>query len=109
MTVTLVKSKAVVARKAHACRCCGATAIQRGETYIRETYAYDGQIYDWVMCTPCGGIAGDVYEWAGAPDEGVGNDQYVEWAEEKALDPTGAEHEHALAFLVRAGLEVPER
>lgn len=105
----LVKAKTVTARKVHACRCCGAAAIQPGETYTRETYVYDGQIYDWVMCAPCRVIAGDVYDWAGSPDEGVGNDQYVEWAEEMAALGTEAEKAHALAFLSRAGIEVEPR
>lgn len=103
--VSLVRTKTVTARKAHTCACCGVVAIHPGQTYVRETYTHDGRIYDWVSCAPCQEIAGDVYEWAGAPDDGVGNDQYVEWAEEMVVHGSDEVKARALAFLARAGIE----
>lgn len=106
---TTIRSKTVTARKAHDCRCCGAVAIQPGEKYVRQTLVHDGQVYDWVMCDPCGEIVNDVYYWAAHPDDGVTSEDFTGWAEEMAQHGTEEEKARALAFLVRAGLEVSER
>lgn len=99
----LIKTKDVKARKAHVCETCNDTAIQPGETYTRDTYVYDGRMYDWVQCAACSAIGGIVYEWAGCPDEGVARDDYVEWARESATADT-LEGERARWYLARVGL-----
>lgn len=96
MMPTLIAEKTVTARKPHRCLCCGAIAIQPGQMYHRETYVYDGRVYDWVSCADCNMIGGDVYEWYGEPGEGVSADEYDEWAtEHQETDP------RALAYLNR--------
>lgn len=96
---TLIKSATVKARKAHCCMNCGAVAILPGQTYERNTCVYDGRIYDWVSCDDCNAIAGLVYDYWGEPDEGIGEDSYVDWACEHENDP---EHGPAArAFLAR--------
>lgn len=106
----LLRSRTVTARKPHRCMTCNATAIRRGEQYQRDTYAYDGQVYDWVQCADCAAIGGIVFEWAGHPDEGVGADDYMEWAREAANEDT-PEGEQARRYLARVAGEsdVPER
>lgn len=96
----LIKTKDVIARKAHGCQTCNDTAIQPGEKYTRDTYVYDGHMYDWVQCTACSALGGLVFEWAGYPDEGVGRDEYTEWAREVA-DADTLEGERARWYLSR--------
>ena len=95
----LIREQTVKARKAHGCMTCNTTAIQAGETYCRTTYVYDGRIYDWVQCTECSKLVGEVYRWAGQPDEGVGEDTFAEWASESATDERYGEA--ATAYLAR--------
>ena len=95
----LISEKKVTARKAHGCMLCTATAIQPGQQYIREVYAFDGRVYTWISCTDCAAIGGEVYEWYGQPDEGVGADSYYEWACEHRDDA------RAVAYLARSGWE----
>lgn len=59
----LLRSKKVTARKAHSCATCYAAAIQPGQSYQRDTYVYDGHVYDWVMCEACHSIASRVFAW----------------------------------------------
>lgn len=94
----LLRSKMVTARKAHGCRTCNATAIQPGETYERQTYINDGTLYDWVQCGPCADLATEVWEWCLHPDDGIGQDEYVEWARDARGNPD------ARAFLTRCGI-----
>lgn len=99
---SLLKSKTVKARKPHGCRTCNATAIQPGEEYQRDTYIYDGRVYDWVQCAACSTLGGLVYEWAGYPEDGIGRDEYVEWAREVCREETLA-GECARWYLSRIG------
>lgn len=97
----LINDKTVTARKPHGCMTCG-TAIQAGETYSRQTYVYDGRVYDWVQCAECRALSGIVFRWVEDwYDEGIGQDEYVEWAREHRDDPT--QGEAARAFLARSG------
>lgn len=88
---SLIAEKTVTARKPHRCLCCGVVAIHPGQRYHRETYVYDGRVYDWVSCADCNEIQGDVYEWHGCPDEGVGADEFDEWAMENRGEDSRAE------------------
>jgi len=99
----LLKTKDVIARKAHGCQTCNATAIQPGEMYTRDTYVYDGRIYDWVQCVECSTLGGAVFRWAGYPDEGVSRDEYYEWARE-LVDTDTLEGERARWYLSRIGV-----
>lgn len=83
----LISRKTVTARKSHRCRNCNATVIQPGSEYVRETYVYDGRIYDWVSCDPCEKLTPLVWEWWYRPDEGVGADEFLDWAHEHVDDP----------------------
>jgi len=94
---TKVKS----ARKMHRCRICHGPAVQPGQSYERQTLIYDGRIYDWVQCDPCGDLFATVYDWAGAwGDEGIGSEHFEEWASDFKDDPDHGEA--ARAFLKRA-------
>ena len=95
----LLKSKTVTARKPHCCSGCTTSAVAVGDQYLRETYIYDGRVYDWVSCQECASLQMVVWDWAGRPDEGIGFDEYVEWAREAKGDP---EHgEAARTYLAR--------
>ena len=99
---TLIREKTVKARKPHACMLCNVVCIKPGQTYLRQTYAYDGQIYDWVMCTDCTAISDFVWEWAYYTDEGIGSDTYQEWAlDTLAWSDNDEEREAAQAFIDR--------
>lgn len=97
----LLKSKTMKARKAHPCSYCGAAAVQPGETYTRDTFLFDGYVYDWVSCAPCSDMYKVVRAWSNAfGDEGLNGEDYAEWASDHKDDP---EHgETARAFLARA-------
>lgn len=96
----LLRSKKVTARKAHSCATCYAAAIQPGQSYQRDTYVYDGHVYDWVMCEACHSIASRVFAWVDYYDEGIGADDYEEWAREyETTDPD------AIAYIIRRGLK----
>lgn len=99
MMPTLLREKMVTARKTRSCMTCGATAIHPGEQYRRSTYVYDGRVYDWVGCKPCDEIQDLVYSWWDSPEDGIGADEYVEWAWEFEDDPQHGEA--ARAFLER--------
>lgn len=87
-----VSSSKVTARKPHRCQCCGVVAIQPGQKYDRSVFVYDGRIYTWVSCADCDAINGEVFDWCGQPwDEGIGADQFAEWAtEHQNTDPRAA-------------------
>lgn len=90
------------ARKAHTCEWCYGT-IQPGEKYHRSTNIYDERLYDWVACTECDALCPEVWDWAGRPDEGIGEDSFMEWARDHRDDP---EHgEAARAYLTRRGAD----
>ncbi|WP_147107173.1 hypothetical protein [Nesterenkonia populi] len=103
----LLHSQTVTARKPHRCSTCQTTAVQPGETYTRDTLIYDGAIYDWVQCQLCAGLFSRVWDAYGSPyrDEGIGPDDYAEWASETVRGNYGAD-ERALAqeWLTQAGL-----
>ena len=95
----LIATKVQKARKPHRRRCCWSVAIEPGETYTKDTYVYDSRVYDWICCGDCRDLTNTVWEWAYRPDEGVGEDTYLDWAREFENDP---EHgESARAFLNR--------
>lgn len=103
----LLREKTVTARKAHRCATCNATAIQPGQTYHRATYVYDGRVYDWVQCVECDKLVGIVYDWSGA-DEGVGLDEYVEWAEDHRDDETHGDAARAYLARLRPATTQPD-
>lgn len=100
----LLREKTVVARKAHHCGTCEGTAISPGESYSRQTYVYDGRVYDWVQCDGCRAIAGLVFTWMEDwYDEGISRDDYVEWAREHQDHPLHGDA--ARAYLARVSRE----
>lgn len=102
----LLRKSTPVARKVHYCRCCGAPAVQPGDKYTRETWVYDGRVYDWVSCSECDSIHNLVWAWVWDYDGGIGREEYEQWANETADDP---EHgEAAKAYLVRAANQTIE-
>lgn len=102
---TFLHSARPKARKVHCCRCCGGD-IPAGVEYCRETYVYDGRVYDWKVCGPCEPLNVEVWTWADRPDEGIGVEEYVEWARDHRDDPQHGEA--ARALLVRAGQPVED-
>lgn len=95
----LLRSKTVTARKIHQCRSCFADAIQPGNTYTRDTYVYDGTVYDWVQCDACRAIMNAVYDWSVDAEEGITAETYDEWATEHRDESTHGEA--ARAYLER--------
>lgn len=102
----LIAKKTVTARKVHRCMTCGQPAVQPGEQYKRETYVYDGHVYDWVQCPLCLALVSVIWEWAWHSDDGICEDDYQVWASEYRNDP---EHgEAARAYLIRTGWTTEE-
>ncbi len=108
----LLKSQTVKARKVHACCTCHTPAVRPGEEYRRDTYVFDGRVYDWVMCTACIAIEGFVFAWCDYVDDGIGAEQYDEWARDTGWgadnEPEAQtdEQKGALAYLARRGMIV---
>jgi hypothetical protein len=100
----LLKHRNPVARKPHRCASCGGMAVRPGELYDRSTYVEGGRLFDWVSCLPCKRLAPVVSMWVVDADEGVGRDDFCEWASEMANDVVHGEA--ARAWLFRAGLSV---
>lgn len=98
MSPTLLRESRPTARKDHSCEDCFGP-IPKGTTYRRATLVYDGHVYDWLECDPCEALAPTVWHWSYSPDEGVGPDEFLEWAEEHRDDPQHGEA--ARAFLAR--------
>ncbi|MCW2287019.1 hypothetical protein EDF60_1670 [Leucobacter luti] len=104
----LVSEKIVRARKAHQCRTCNQMAVMPGQEYTRSTYVFDGRIYDWVMCADCRACASFVFSWCSYDGDGIGEDQYDEWAYdtgwEADSDPAtqSDEQKAAISYLVRS-------
>lgn len=97
MTAVLLRSARRTARKAHPCSYCRQPAVQPGGVYVRDTFVFDGQVYDWITCTPCEAVWRKVWDWMGPWDEaGITGEDCVEWARENPDDPD------AVAFLERA-------
>ena len=77
----VLRDRKPTARKPHRCSCCGGT-IRPGVTYSRTTCLYDGRVFDWLSCPGCDDIARAVFDWVDYIDEGIGPEQYEEWARE---------------------------
>lgn len=90
------------ARKVHKCHACR-ISIKPGEQYRRSTYVNDGNLYDWISCLACEAISGRVHSWASTLfyDEGVGREDYHEWAMERLSHD--ADRADAEAYLNREG------
>lgn len=101
---TLLHSAHPAARKVHRCNCCTGE-ILAGTAYCRETYVYDGHVYDWKACAGCEPLNDVVWSWVSRyADEGIDQDDYIEWARDHRDDPNHGEA--ARALLVRAGQPV---
>jgi len=89
------------ARKPRYCDACGALAISPGDEYFREAVAHDGSVYVWITCNPCRAITQAVFAWVANADEGVGIEEYREWAAEAVAsgDPLAVQ---ARAYLDRS-------
>ncbi|AEQ20969.1 hypothetical protein E3_0550 [Rhodococcus phage E3] len=95
---TVLKRTQPTARKEHRCETCF-SKIQPGVQYHRATVLYDGRIYEWVNCGPCEDVFDAVWGWSNQYDEGIGPDDYEEWACEFESDPACGEQ--ARAYLAR--------
>lgn len=80
---TQLREATRTARKVHHCGGCG-VIIKIGERHHVSTNVWDGRVYDWRTCEAChrDNIVGEVYFWAGSPDEGVDIESAWEWAHE---------------------------
>jgi hypothetical protein len=97
---TLLHEARPTARKDHRCSCCNG-AIRVGQPYSRDTFVYDGRVYDWLTCPGCEPLRAIVWDWSTAMyDEGLGADDYREWASDNQDDPVHGEA--ARAFLARS-------
>lgn len=83
----LLRSKKVRARKPHSCATCWGRAIEPGDEYQRDTYVFDGRIYDWVQCVLCAQISRTVFAWAIDAYDGIGQSEYTEWAQDHVDSP----------------------
>ncbi len=95
MVDAVLSDRTLKARKVHYCETCETGRIQPSQEYRKTVYVYDGRIYSWVQCDDCRPLQATVYDWRGEPDEGVGRDDYIEWADEHPND------ERAVAYLAR--------
>lgn len=95
---TLLRGSTPTARKAHRCYTCRGN-ITPGEKYNRSVYLGDDGLYEWVACLPCNALTPVVWDWAGRPDEGVTDEEFIEWARESPNDLA------AIAFLTRIGVD----
>lgn len=102
----LIRSKTAKARKTHKCQTCSETAVEPGQTYTRDTYAYEGTVYDWVQCTACSALTDAVWDWIVYTDEGISREEYYEWANE-FVDEDTPNGEAARAYLERIGEFAP--
>lgn len=95
--------RTVRARKQHRCGMCG-QGISAGDLYRVSVNLYDGRVYNWRECLPCGndGICAWVYNWADYPDEGVGYEEADEWAGYVHWMRRPAERAAARRWLARA-------
>jgi len=71
------------ARKNHICDMCHGV-IPRGETYYWEKYVNCDGLYELKTCNPCSEIFLDVADyvddWRLVNDEGIGFEDFKEWA-----------------------------
>lgn len=96
---TFIAEKTVTARKDHACMLCGQVAVVKGASYTYSTWVFDGRVYNWVDCTPCGVVIREAINDGYETDEGgVDVDTADEWARESR-----ATSETARAYLIRRG------
>lgn len=101
----LLHESTPTARKTHFCSLCTGP-IHPGQTYFRDTLAYDGTVYDWLTCPACSadGILTMAFDWSGGyQDEGVAAETAHEWATETVIHGTPDEQRAAKNFLERAG------
>ena len=105
MPTTLRESKPT-ARKAHRCSLCLGT-IQRGEQYRVFVNVYEGNLYRWKECLPCGPVGALLWKQDLCDSDGYNEDDAYEWARDCAGHPVGLPDEEvamARAFLVRRGI-----
>lgn len=103
--VKLISSKSLKARKYHYCKNCGIEMAAPGEFYRRDTYVYDGSVYNWTVCDDCDKIVHDVHMWCGWPEEGIGREEYYEWAVDQLDDAMYGAHAKAYLDRVEAAKE----
>ncbi len=86
---TIKGSTRVIARKAHKCDFCD-EKILAGETYLKSTHTYDGEIYTWKSHQLCDQIV-DKLRMFDNCDEGVTMDDFMEEIKNEYtnLDPEG--------------------
>lgn len=99
----LLKRKTPIARKDHRCNGCGSLSIPMGFKYLRDTYAFDGRVYDWKLCDGCEDITPLVTDNAFDPDDGIGPEDYFTWADEARWSDDVNESRKAKAYLIRSG------
>lgn len=92
MTVERIKESFPVSRGKVRCSCC-LSAIPKGTKYSRSTNIFDGRIYDFLTCAECERIFPDVWQWWSLSyDEGIGSDEFDEWASENQDKPGAQEY-----------------
>lgn len=101
MSVEVIREKTVTARKAHGCETCNRPAALPGESYHRSTLVFDGRVYDWVQCQQCREMSSEVWTWTGYDDDGIGPDDYYEWAQEHATHGTPYQKDMARHYMER--------
>jgi hypothetical protein len=95
----LLKSRRPKARTQKRCSTCWGV-IAAGEIYLRDTYKYDGAVYDWLQCRACEPLTTVVYRWVEPEShEGLSGEDFEEWACAHRDDPQHCAA--ARAFLAR--------
>lgn len=74
--VAVLKDWHPTARKEHQCPFC-AHIIKPGEKYHRQTVAYDGTVYDNILCEECNEVLGLLYEYWEYEDL-TGSEEFME-------------------------------
>jgi len=81
---TLKLQKETKAKKVYSCDFC-ACRIPKGDTYIKSTHKYDGQIYDWKTHKHCAEIASRLKMYDHC-EEGLTQDDFMETIHDKHDD-----------------------
>ena len=95
--------RTVKARKRHECATCNQPAALPGDVHTYVVHFGDGRVATLRQCPPCLALASKVSAWLDWPDEGIGQDDYAECANEIVRVPGHPDHDKAVAYLARIG------
>lgn len=75
---THLKRKSPVAKKTRICNFCGCK-IEAGTAYWRDTFVYDGTVYDWITHKECMTASHKLCMYDDCDDNGLGPEDFSEY------------------------------